>query len=524
VLAAQGREAPAALKPPRPSAAVVPWRRRHGELEVFWVRRSEAVPFMPGWHAFPGGGLGKGDVDLPVSGTPRALSGGTTAAIPVGLQLEGEDAPPDLVPGLVAAALRELFEETGLLLAAPAGDEGPPSVIGQDLDLPAAAASDPAALAAALRERGLALDASELVWAGRWLTPPFAPLRFDNRFFLLHWPADSKPQPRVVPGELAEGEWITPAAALARWQAGDVIVAPPILHLLQVLAEDGSEAGLPRLHDPVEANLGPFRRIEFRPGVVLLPLRTPTLPPATHTNAFLLGTGPAVLVDPGSPWPAEQANLLAALISARDRLGRNVEAIWLTHHHPDHIGGAAAAAAALGVPIEAHPETAAVLAGRGLAVRGTLVDGAVRELGDGFAVRVLHTPGHARGHVAFLVEGDGTLLCGDLVSALSTIVVDPPQGRMADYLQSLERCRDLAPRFLFPAHGPVLRDGAAVLAKFLEHRRWREERIAAAWRLGVREPAALVAAAYDDLAPGLVPVAERQVLAHLDHLRERAAI
>jgi glyoxylase-like metal-dependent hydrolase (beta-lactamase superfamily II)/8-oxo-dGTP pyrophosphatase MutT (NUDIX family) len=488
-----------AAKPPRPSAAVVPWRRRDGRLEVFWVRRSDAVPFMPGWHAFPGGAVMRGDAEMPVFGEPRELLGTGNE----------EASGPHLAPGVVAAALRELWEETGVLVVAAAAA----------LDLPRDL--DAAALAAALRERALGLDAAALTWAGRWLTPPFAPLRFDNRFFLLHWPAERTPQPAVVPGELAEGEWTAPAAALARWHAGDVLAAPPILHLLTVLAEDGPERGLPRLHDPVEADLGPFRRIEFRPGVVMVPLRTPTLPPATHTNAYLLGTGPAVLVDPGSPHADEQARLLAAADAAAARLGRRVGEIWISHHHPDHVGGVAAAAAALGVPVAAHAESAARLAAVGIRVDRALADGERHELGPGFHVRVLHTPGHARGHLAFLVEEDRTLLCGDLLSALSTIVIDPPEGSMADYLLSLERCGALAPRFLFPAHGPVLRDGERVLAQLGEHRRAREERVLAAWRQGNTDPETIVPLAYDEaeVPPPLRPIAARQVLAHLEHLR-----
>jgi endoribonuclease LACTB2 len=477
---------------------------------------------MPGWHAFPGGALHRVDAGVELTGRAQGFSPGNSglSSMLPGVRLEGDELASDPAPGILCCALRELFEETGVL-PLPEGTAPEPEAL-------AAARSrvleDPGSFAAELGALGLPLDPSSLVFAGRWLTPPFAPVRYDNRFFLLEHPRERPLQPEILPGELAEGEWVAPARALERWGDAEVIAAPPVLHILGVLADSGPEEGLPRLRDPAEATLGPAPRIEFRPGVVMLPLATPTLPPATHTNCYLLGTREAVVVDPGSPFPGEQKRLLEALAVALDDMGRLVTAIWLTHHHPDHVGGAVAAARALSVAIEAHAATAARLAARGIEVTGALADGDVRQLGAGFSVRVLHTPGHARGHLAFLVEGDGTLLCGDLISALSTIVVDPPEGHMGDYLGSLERCRDLAPRFLFPAHGPVLRDGARVLDGFLAHRHGREQRILAAWRDGRREPAELVAAAYDGLDPTLLPVAQRQAAAHVEHLREQGLI
>jgi glyoxylase-like metal-dependent hydrolase (beta-lactamase superfamily II)/8-oxo-dGTP pyrophosphatase MutT (NUDIX family) len=522
-LSAAGGVGAGGLPPSRPSATVIPWRRPAGVggggIEVFWVRRAEELAFMGGWHAFPGGGLSRADAAVSVTGTPAGAGEGPAAAgFPESLRERAEDPGPDLLPGIVACALRELFEETGLLLATPtpapaARVEAQRKVLAKERTFPEI-----------LADLGVRLDASRLVWAGRWVTPPFAPVRFDNRFFLLEWPRSEAAQPEVLPGELAEGEWIDPAAARARCRE-EALAAPPILHILEVLAQDGPEAGLARLRDPAETNLGPLRRIEMRPGVLMFPLATHTLPPALTTNAYLLGTGEAVLVDPGSPLDAENERLERALTAARDQLGRRVTALWLTHHHPDHIGGVERLRRFLGVPVLAHPATAERLAGR-LAVDGTLTDGQRIVLaGDPpFPVRVVHTPGHARGHLCFLDETHGSALAGDLVAGLGTIVVDPPEGDMDDYLSSLAKLADLGPRTLFPSHGPAIKNAMAKLREYIEHRLWREERVLAAWSQGMHTPAAMLPAVYDDVPKEAHPLAERQILAHLARLRKAGRI
>ena len=299
---------------------------------------------------------------------------------------------------------------------------------------------------------------SDLVYAGRWLTPPLGPVRFDNRFFLVNWQQTRVAQPEIIVGEIESGEWIRPAVALQKWRDGEVLAAPPILHILEVLAQVGPIAGVERLQRPEERNLGPFRRIEFRPGVLLFPVRSPTLPPASYTNVYLLGTGECILVDPGSPVEEEVERLKMGLEATERRLGRRVTAIWLTHHHPDHVGGVEPLRAALDVPVLAHPATAARLRERGLKIDGELQDDQ-RVILPGeqpMEIRVLHTPGHARGHLCFLVEQDGSLVAGDMVAGLGTIVIDPPEGDMSAYLRSLERLRDLAPATILPAHGPAI--------------------------------------------------------------------
>src|SRR5262249_60614640 len=98
-------------------------------------------------------------------------------------------------------------------------------------------------------------------------------------------------------------------------------------------------------------------RIEFQRGIVLVPLRAPTLPPATHTNCLLLGDEELWVVDPGSPYPEEQATLEKTL-ALLDEEGRRAVGILLTHHHLDHVGGAVALARKLSLPIAATAQTA----------------------------------------------------------------------------------------------------------------------------------------------------------------------
>ncbi len=480
---------------------------------------------MGGWHAFPGGGVGRRDAELRLAGLPfGADEGPADAAIPEAVLGEME-LEPALAPGIAACALRELFEETGILPAPELAGAAEP-----DLRRLAEARrrllAGEGSFAEIVDAGGLTPDASALLYAGRWLTPPLGPLRFDNRFFLLEWPASKRPQPEVLPGEVESGEWVRPGEGFERWRRNEIITAPPILHLLQVLHEEGPERGLERLRAPHEANLGPFRKVEFRPGVLLFPLATATLPPAAHTNAYLLGRGETVLVDPGSSRSEEIDRLAAALDAARERLGRRVVEIWLTHHHRDHIGGVESLRQRLGVPVRAHRLTAERLGAAGIAVDGHLRDGERVELaGDPlFPLRALHTPGHAAGHLCFLDETGGSLIAGDMVAGFGTIVIDPPEGDMEAYLSSLERLRSLAPATLFPAHGPTIADPIAKLQEYLRHRSWREERILGAWEGGLRTPAEMLASVYDDAPAEALPLAERQILAHLEHLRRRGRI
>ncbi|MEO6777779.1 MAG: MBL fold metallo-hydrolase [Kofleriaceae bacterium] len=237
----------------------------------------------------------------------------------------------------------------------------------------------------------------------------------------------------------------------------------------------------------------------------MLALRTPTLPPAAHTNVYLVGPerGPWVAVDPGSPYPDQQAILDRALAEV------GLALVLLTHHHGDHVGGAAALAARFGAPIAAHANTAKRLPG--LAIGRILEDG--ERVAD---LECIYTPGHADGHLCF--ARDGFTIAGDMVAGLGTILIDPSEGDMTLYLRSLERLLARPPSVLLPAHGPALQDGHAKLREYIAHRLMREAKVMAALAPAATAVGELVARVYADTPQVLWPLAERSLVAHLRKL------
>jgi hypothetical protein len=212
------------------------------------------------------------------------------------------------------------------------------------------------------------------------------------------------------------------SARPSAWEDDKVVLRcrPP---RIRVLAE--GQHDLPaRLYQIPEANQVPSRHVEVRPAITMIPQKSETLPPATHTNAVVIGDGEVLIVDPGSADPEE----LAALYRVVDGAllpGRKPLAIALTHRHRDHLAGVEAVRARYGIPVWAH----ALVRDRARVDR-ELHEGDFIEL-DGRhprRLRVLETPGH-RVAPRLLVETSKTLVAGDLVSP-GTVIVDPPEGNM----------------------------------------------------------------------------------------------
>jgi glyoxylase-like metal-dependent hydrolase (beta-lactamase superfamily II)/8-oxo-dGTP pyrophosphatase MutT (NUDIX family) len=477
---------------PKDAAVVVLVRGDDRDPEVFWARRGPRMAFQPGFYAFPGGQRDEAD-----------------AEVEVGHADDRETAT------MIACAARELFEELGVLVARGAEHltKGQLESVRDDLT------SGRMTFAGLLAHYGLRLDARDFRYAGRWVTPPFSPRRFDTLFFVVRCPR--KQEPRLLTPEFDEGGWERASAAYARWRGFELMAAPPVIHAVRTLAGGLGEDLTERFLSVPQARREAVRRIEFLPGFVCVPLRTPTKPPATTTNCYVVGARDFVVFDPGSPYEDEQQSL-AEFVKELLADGRSFREIILTHHHPDHVGGVERLREQFGATVAAHRLTAEEL-GDGVRVDRFIEDGEVIELeGEpSISLKAMHTPGHTRGHLSFYDERAGALLTGDNVVGLGSVLIDPEEGSVRDYLASLERCRAL-PRLvaLFGGHGPAVGSPAAKLDEYVEHRLKREREILAAVVAGAATPPEIVARAYTDVPAKMHALAERAVTAHLLKLEE----
>ncbi len=484
---------------PRNAAAVI--LLNEDSSRVLWARRNPALKFLGGFHGFPGGKVDESDSQTEVKNCVSA----ETAKF-------------------IACAAREMFEEVGILLVR----NGDKLTQGQRKSLHDDLVSGRSTFAEVLDLWGLWLDAEDFSDAGFWITPEFSAIRFKTHFFVAVCPPKQVPYQAVT--ELQEIEFIKAAKALELWKSSKVLIAPPVLFAIQQLAKntDVKEVAANLLEKSGEKK-GNIDYIELNSRVICLPLRTETLPPATHTNCFIVGKKEFAVIDAAARKKDEREKLFAVV----DKLiasGGICTEIVVSHLHQDHLGGEVALQKYLSdkyqqqVFISAHIKTFESLGKYADDYFDKIVDNeSVFTLFDAddkpFDLQVLHTPGHARGHLCFYDEEFGFLLSSDNVVGLGTVVIAPPEGNMSDYLQSLEFLKNLPQlNFLCGSHGAAVFDAKGKIEEYIEHRLKRENQILQAFKQGSKKSSEIVAEVYRGLDQKLIPLAEKSVEAHLEKL------
>lgn len=262
-----------------------------------------------------------------------------------------------------------------------------------------------------------------------------------------------------------------------------------------------------------------MRPREISRSITAFAVRTPTLTPATHTNSYALGGRDVLLVEPSTPYDDERRAWIAWVDALRSS-GRVPKAIFVTHHHEDHVGGAAFLARETGLPLWGHELTAAKV---DAPFARRLVDGDVIELDGPIPERweVLHTPGHAPGHLCLVERTERAVVVGDMVASEGTILIAPGEGHMKTYLEQLERLARLDAAVALPAHGAPIEAPEKLFRHYVSHRLAREAKVLAALRsLGGGTIAELVPIAYDDTPKAMWPFASMSLEMHLEKLVE----
>ncbi len=270
--------------------------------------------------------------------------------------------------------------------------------------------------------------------------------------------------------------------------------------------------------------------VDIAPNVQRITVNNPSPFTFHGTNSYLVGRDTLALIDPGPLDEAHHATLLRAIA------GRPVSHIFVSHTHRDHSPLATVMKDELGATIVAegpHRPARALHIGEVNLLDASgdtefvpdiaVPDNALIE-GDGWALRVIHTPGHTANHVVFALEGSGILFSADHVMAWATSIVAPPDGAMSDYMASLDRLLQRHDRVYFPGHGGPVTKPRTFVRGLKAHRKMRERAILERVRAGDRNIPAMVRVIYRETDPRLHGAAALSVLAHLEDLVGRGIV
>jgi glyoxylase-like metal-dependent hydrolase (beta-lactamase superfamily II)/8-oxo-dGTP pyrophosphatase MutT (NUDIX family) len=526
----------------RPAATLVLLRPAAHAFEMLMLKRHAGAAFLGGAYVFPGGAL-----------EPADAAPAMHACID-GVDDAGASARLGLAHGGLAywaAAVRECFEEAGILIAtgpdgAALAGERVQSLAAHRLALHAGTLS----FDALLRTTSLRIPASSLAYFQHWITPPKRTRRYDTRFFLAAAPAHQEGAHDDV--EIVGSAWMTPREALARADSDEIEVAFATRIVLGLLARhDSIEAAMAwaRAADDIPCirpcvAQGRRGEIIFRPGdaayhevhwcdpgettetcydlvpgvakrldpqVTRIVAPNPGMMTGPGTNTYLVGREKLAVIDPG---PDDASHVEAILAAAAGRIA------WIlcTHTHRDHSPAAAALQRATGATVIGRPAPPGGRQDETFAPGHVPRHGERLMLGD-LVLDALHTPGHASNHLCYRLASTGMLFTGDHVMQGSTVVINPPDGDMQAYLRSLEALLDVDIAIIAPGHGYLIGAAHQEIRRLIAHRLAREAKvISVLTRVGMATAEALLPAVYDDVDARRHAVAARSLAAHLRKL------
>lgn len=417
---------------PRPAATVVLLRDGPAGPEVLLTHRPSTMAFAADMHVFPGGRVDAGDADRRLLARSPVAPATAAAAL-------GGDLPPEAAHAAFVAAIREAWEEVGVLLADPG-----PGVTPADLELARTELLGGGVPFAVLADRlDLRLRTDRLVPLSRWVTPPTMDRRFDARFFLALLPDGALAS--LLGDEVAAHDWWTPRAALDAMAAGRLGMWLPTSATLQQLEHLGpvTPGAAPSAADPLEAIAarlapGPLGAVvveRLAADLVRVVMPAGGGVAGQPVCSYVVGRQDVVIVDPGDPTGPG----LDAALAAVDGAGGRVVGVALTNVDPDHAGGAEAVAEQCGVPVHAAPDRARDLP---YGVE-PLANGERIPVGD-TELLVVATPGPSVDHLAFVVGGGRVVLSGDLDGRRGARSIPGPLDEAA-WATSRDRLAALAP-------------------------------------------------------------------------------
>lgn len=530
----------------RPAATLVLVRDSPHGMEVLMMQRTYQAAFVPGGYVFPGGALDASDSHSCFATHCENFNDGSACRL---LDIDKD--------GLAywVAAIRECFEESGLLLAYGRDGKLIEMAAPRDADFSALryrVAAGELAFDELCRTQQLTLALDQLFYFGHWITPMGAPRRFDTRFFVA-----VAPQGQIAShdnNETIAHAWMRPAEVLERHRAGQIDMMFATAKTVEILGRfattnalmnhirnlDVIPTSIPRVStsrsgrqvliqgDHAYAEVGKLDpqggghvSCELLPGVptqlsdkvwrVAAP--NPGFMTGPGTNSYLIKTDAGfAVIDPG-PAIASHVDQLLAHTDGRIRW------IFATHTHMDHSPAAMLIKKRTGAQVFGMRAPAFSNQDRDFQPDHVVTHDQTIDLG-GHTLRAIHTPGHASNHVCYLLEDERLLFTGDHIMQGSTVVINPPDGDMIAYLASLSQLKTLDIDYLAPGHGFLMDNPHRAIDRLLTHRLQRERKVVAALdKLGSATIEELLPLAYDDVSVKRHAMASRSLLAHLRKLQ-----